>query len=90
MKTKLQKVLELHEKMRGAYFYTPPCSARGRRSYERQNSLNTSVVDDQGNEILIQQETSCSCRNVYYKMKIFINGEKTKKDIRFVKKLLAN
>ena len=34
MKTNLQSIITLHEKMRGAYFFTPPDIAASRRWYE--------------------------------------------------------
>lgn len=85
----LQDIIDLHEKMRGAYFYTPPGNATGRRSYERKNSMTTEF-EYAGQRIEIVQDTQCSCKNVYYKMSINIDGRGTNKDIRFVKKMLKS
>jgi hypothetical protein len=86
---KLYDILHLHEKMRKAYFYTPPSCASGRRWYEKKNSL-TSEFELGGQKIKVVQETTCSCRHVYYKMAIYIDGQQTKKDIRFIKKALKS
>lgn len=83
----LNKVLELHEKMKGAYFYNPPTKASSRRYYEECNSL-TSEFEYKGDVYKIQQETSCSCKNIYYKIRYYKNGEPFDKDIRFIKKVL--
>jgi hypothetical protein len=74
--------------MRGCYFYSSPYSAASRRSYERCNSMTTEFELD-GQQIRVEQGTTCSCRNVYYKMTIYIDGEKTTKNIRYIKTLLA-
>ena len=39
--SKLETVVELHEKMKGAYFYNSPQNATQRRLYEQRNSLVT-------------------------------------------------
>ena len=87
MKNQLESIIDLHEKMRGSYFYNPPMSASSRRSYEKYNSL-TSEFTFNNQKITVEQNTSCSCKNVYYKMYITIDGQRTKKDIRFIKKIL--
>ena len=70
---KLQRVLNLHEAMKGCYFFQPPASAGQRRAYEAHNSLETEIIHD-GKTIGISQVTECSCKNVYYKMSITIDG----------------
>ena len=84
--SKLEAVIELHDKMKGCYFYTPPHTASKHRFYEEVNSLKTEFEYD-GDSIVIEQVTSCSCRNVYYSVTYYINGKYVKKDIRFVKKI---
>lgn len=88
-KNALQSIIDLHEKMKGAYFYTPPASAAGRRAYETKNSMATEF-DVDGQKVEVVQSASCSCKNVYYKMTICIDGNATSKDIRFIKKLLKS
>ena len=83
----LEKVIELHEKMKNSYFYSSPSSATSRRLYEKYNSLTTEL-SAKGDKIEIIQDTSCSCKNVYYSMKILINGNSSGKNISFVKKLM--
>ena len=85
---KLVDVLDLHNKMRKSYFFTPPLHASQRRKYEVSNSLYT-VFRWKGDEYEINQETSCSCRYVYYHVSYKKNGCEIKADIRFVKRILA-
>lgn len=72
--------------MRKSFYFTPPLNASQRRKYEVNNSLYTTFrwKDD---EYEINQETNCSCRNVYYYVKYKKNGCEIKTDIRFVKKI---
>jgi len=83
----LNEVIYLHEKMKGAYFFKPPCNAASRRLYEEKNSLIT-LFSFENNEYKVMQTTNCSCNNIYYKMSIFENDQLTNKDIRFIKKVL--
>ena len=87
LKKDLKDIIELHERMRYAYFYSPPCTSRGRREYEKCFSMNTEFTH-KGQDIFVSQETNCSCNHVYYKMHIMIDGEWTIKDIRFIKRIL--
>jgi len=86
-KTNLEQIIALHASMKGCYFYTPPCGATGRRAYEKNHSLTTEF-DVDGQHIRVEQGTSCSCSNVYYSMSIYIDGQKIRKDIRFIKSML--
>lgn len=83
----LQDVIILHESMRGAYFFQSPRVAAQRRRYEEKHSLET-AFEFEGMQIEIKQITNCSCNNIYYCMKIYIDGTYQKKDIRFVKGIL--
>ena len=75
--------------MKGCYFYSSPSVASMRRSYEDYNSMTVAFMLD-GKQIRVEQDTTCSSRNVYYKMTIFINDEVTNKNIRFIKSILKN
>ena len=83
----LHSVITLHESMRGAYFFQSPRVAAQRRRYEETHSMKTSF-EFEGMQIEIEQTTSCSCKNVYYHMDIYIDGNYQRKDIRFVKGIL--
>lgn len=85
--SQLNAIIKLHEKMKGSYFYNSPMNASSRRSYEQHNSLETTITHN-NQEVRVEQNTQCSCKNVYYKMSIYINGNITTKNISFVKKLL--
>lgn len=83
----LEDIIILHNKMRNCYFFDSPGTASSRRYYESNNSMDTEFVYD-GHKYKVDQNTSCSCKNVYYRMHIYIDGNETKKDIRLIKSIL--
>lgn len=85
--SKLNSIISLHEEMKNSYFFYSPSHASGRRAYEDSHSLDTIIFTDVS-IIRVVQETSCSCKNVYYSMSIYEDGKLLHKDIRFIKKLL--
>lgn len=85
----IQRAIDLHTSMRNSYLWNSRGNASYRRWYEDNHSLVTEFEHD-GQVIRVEQGTWCSCRNVYYKMKIFINGVCSSKDVRFLKKLSAS
>lgn len=62
---KINDIVSLHEKMSSAYFYNPPTTARERSIYQEKNSLFTTLKFE-GEIYEVKQETSCSCKHVYY------------------------
>ena len=87
MKNKLNSIIQLHDKMKNCFFWSSPSSSASRRNYESYNSLESSVMYN--NQVIkVIQNTSCSCKNIYYSMKIYVNDELVNKDIRFIKKML--
>lgn len=85
---KLNDVLCLHDKMKGAYFFTPPRVASMRRRYEENNSLETEF-SYKGDDYLVSQVTNCSCKNVYYSVSYYKNGTLISADIRLIKKIVS-
>ena len=83
----LNEVVELHNKMKNSWFFTPYQKAYERRAYELNNSKILEFEWD-GNTYIIKNETEMSCNHVYYKLKIYENGDQKKYDIRFVKKII--
>ena len=59
-KAAIRRYLDLNEKFRNAYFFTPPSSASSRRGYENKNSL-----EYEGDGIYLKFDVRCSCKNVY-------------------------
>ena len=86
--TKLQRelmaIIEQHDDMKGCYFWKPPSSASMRRRYERERSASMAFLF-RGALYEIDQECSCSCRNIYYSLSVHVDGRK--KDIRSLKRL---
>jgi hypothetical protein len=81
----VKRAVEIHERMRGAYFWTPDATASGRRHCEQRNSLRA-AFRWRNRRYEIDLSTTCSCRNVYYRATIRVDGER--KDIRALKALL--
>ena len=73
-KERLIEIVERHEKLRNAYFWTPAANASGRRYNEKRN--NDSYVS----EILpitAENHYSESCKHVYYSGVFYVDGKKT-------------
>lgn len=73
----LETLFEKGEKFRGAYFFTPPANANGRRSYEEYHSIPEFTFEESGNTYTCEFTVECSCKNVYAKGKYTKNGKKT-------------
>ena len=83
---KLSTIIELHNNMKGCYFWSPPGTASGRRYYETQRCNKLSFIYD-GALYEINQSTDCSCKNIYYSLSVMVDGKS--KDVRAIKKLVA-
>jgi len=81
----LKSFVEHWNKFKGAYFWTPPGSSSGRRSYEKQNS-RALTGRYFGKEINLSVDVGCSCKNVYVTKSACVDGEK--KTIASVKALI--
>jgi hypothetical protein len=78
-------IIERHEKFQGSYFWKSPSHASARRQMEEKES-NTIEFGYKGHEYIVSQSVTCSCSNVYYSLRIMVDGER--KDIRAIKYLL--
>lgn len=89
-KAELNRIIETHDKYKGAYFWTSDCSADGRRRNEKRFADNNpDVLFIKGEDrIEVKMYYSESCRNVYYSLDVIVNG--TKKNIAYIKKCLQN
>jgi hypothetical protein len=73
----IHNIIQLADKMRAAYFFTPPTNAKGRRSYEKSNSHAPVTWTDEGHEYSAEFKTDCSCKNVYAKGIYTRDGKRT-------------
>ena len=83
----LDDAIDHHQYMRHSYWWSGDngnWDARRRR--ERQLSCMYTFYDDD-KEVVIDQDVSMSRHNTYYKMTIYIDGEVTKNDLRYLRKL---
>ena len=73
-----------HEKFKNAFFFQPPSSASGRRSYEKYHSITIKFIYA-GIEYEYWCDVSCTCRYVEYHGGFSV-GDETK-DVRAFKKI---
>jgi hypothetical protein len=83
----LKSRIELHESLKSAFFWTPPQLATARRTFEASHS-KAPLVLGLGGALVISTEsnTSCSCKNVYYRLSVTVNGKRS--DVRTLRGLL--
>ena len=73
----LELIIATSEAFKDAYFFTPPGSASGRRSYEEHHSVPFFAFEYNGVKYTCEYRISCSCSNVYAKGIYTRNGNKT-------------
>lgn len=73
----IRTIIDEADKMRSAYFFTPPTSAGGRRSYERYHSHDQITWTESGHTYTAAYSVSCSCRNVYARGEYTRDGKPT-------------
>lgn len=73
----IEAIIDLAEKMKNAYFWSPPSGAGMRRSYEKYNSVPLVQWQENGNRYTAEYITKCSCNNIYAKGEYTKNGNKT-------------
>lgn len=74
---KIGMMIATAERMKNAYYWMPPTSAGSRRSYERQNSIETITWKESGHVYTAKFETVCSCAHIYTKGIYTKDGRKT-------------
>ncbi|MDK4448989.1 hypothetical protein [Enterococcus casseliflavus] len=65
-----------HERFRNSYFWSSPSSAYARRKYEEDNSRIYEIELIDGGILEINQDVSCTCANLYYKMYVELKNTK--------------
>lgn len=73
----LTALIEEADRMKAAYFFLPPASAGGRRSYEKYHSHEELSWTEGGHEYTAAYTVTCSCKNVYAKGEYTRDGKKT-------------
>lgn len=85
-KEKLSAFVAHWEALNGSYFWTPPSSASGRRSYEKRQAMELKSIVVYGNKYCGTISVSCSCKNIYITKCLYCNDVQVK--ITAIKKLL--
>lgn len=87
----LEEIISEREKTRRMFFWTPDCSASGRRYSEKKLSINLRVEIADDAEITYWRDVSMSCRYVYATDSLKIVIGDTSKDVTIadLKKLMA-
>ena len=74
---KIGMMIATAERMRNAYYWTPPCHAADRRIYEQRHSTPTITWKESGHVYTARFETICSCVHIYTKGHYTKDGQKT-------------
>lgn len=82
---RIERCIELHLKMKWAYFKVAPQSATQRRAFERLRS-EYFTFKHKGVKYIVDQSSRCRGGRVIYKLHITVDG--VKKDVRILKKLV--
>lgn len=82
-KTDLEDIIATHDKYKKAFFWNPHPNAASRRNAEFDYKY---IFEKEGKTYEIHQRYEESCKNCYYSLTVYVDGDK--KDIRAVKKLL--
>lgn len=77
MLNEIAAIIEEAENMKSAYFFTPPCNASSRRSYEKRHSNGPISWEEGGHQYTAEYTVTCSCRNVYASGNYTKDGKKT-------------
>lgn len=75
--TGIKDIIDEAEYMRSSYFWSPPGSASGRRSYERYHSHDMVEWEEGGHKYSAAYVVDCSCKNIYAKGYYTKDGNKT-------------
>ncbi len=73
----INAIVEEAEYMKNSYFWSSPCNASSRRSYENRHSHDMVTWQDGKDVYTAEYSVSCSCRNVYASGSYTKNGKKT-------------
>ena len=73
----VRRIVDEAERMRGAYFFTPPANAYGRRKDEQEHSHAKVQWKEGGHAYTAEYCVSCSCRNVYARGTYTRDGKET-------------
>ena len=80
----VREIVAIHDEMAGCYFWTPRGNRAQRDEYaeERTNGI---VFFHKGRRVKVEQDTTCSAKNVYYSLGVWVDG--VKKDVRVLRKI---
>ena len=73
----IEAIIAEAEAMRGAYFFTPPTNAGGRRSYEKRHSHPLTEWEEGGHRYTAEYTVRCTCGNVYASGEYTRDGKRT-------------
>lgn len=89
-RAEIERIIETHNRYKGAYFFTPACNASRRRyNEERFFENNPDVSFLRGNTLIsVSMRYEESFRNVYYTLYVIVDGKR--KNISAIKNLLKH
>ena len=80
--TEINSMLSDHDRVKECYFWSNTGNASDRRRQEFDRTLSFNL---NGSEYQIGQSLNISCKNFYYQLSVYVDGNK--KDVRVLKKL---
>lgn len=83
----LEAIYDHWNRFNGAYFWSPPGSASGRRSEEKRHYRNVDFSVN-GEPVNVEIQVTCSCKNYYVSRDVTVDGTRKARGGQFLKKLL--
>lgn len=74
---KLEDIIEEAQKLKHAYFFTPPRTSTGREMYEEEHSWDMVSWEENGDEYTAEFKVECSAKHIIAKGYYTKNGNKT-------------
>lgn len=74
---RVQGIVDEAAEMKGAYFWTPPANADGRRKYERQHTHKKVTWCENNHKYSAEFSVKCSCKNIYTYPEYYRDGNRT-------------
>jgi len=85
LKKQIRAAIDIHESMKGSYFWKPPTTASGRRRLEKEKTFQMDFIF-RGVRYSIDIQTDVTCRHIQYSCAI--HKDRKKSNIRCIKAIL--
>ena len=72
----IEILLDMADRLKNAYLWTPPSSAAGRRDYEKKHTIAPITWEEGGRNYSAELVVNCSCSHIYVTKNYYRDGEK--------------